>query len=89
MKKPVVLVVDDEPSARSMVIDFLKNRHDCDFYEASDRCALLREQCPNCQPIENFARGAKGNSFDKKVSNRVFFQLRAAKYCHCERFLVG
>lgn len=36
MKKPVVLVVDDEPNARSIVIDFLKNRYDCDFQEAEN-----------------------------------------------------
>lgn len=36
MRKPFVLVVDDEPGARSMVIDFLKERYDCEFNEARD-----------------------------------------------------
>jgi len=36
MKKPHVLVVDDEEEARSTIIDFLKDRYDCDFVEAGD-----------------------------------------------------
>lgn len=36
MNKPVVLVVDDEPDARSTIINFLKERFDCDFNEAKD-----------------------------------------------------
>ncbi len=36
MKKPVVLIVDDEPAARSIIAGFLKMRYDCDFKEASD-----------------------------------------------------
>ena len=36
MKKPVVLIVDDEPEARSALADFLKMRFDCSFKEASD-----------------------------------------------------
>lgn len=36
MKKPVVLVVDDETEARSTVINFLKERYDCEFSEAND-----------------------------------------------------
>lgn len=36
MRKPFVLVVDDEPDARSMVINFLKERHNCEFTEAKD-----------------------------------------------------
>lgn len=35
-KQPIVLVVDDENDARSVVINFLKKRHDCEFAEASD-----------------------------------------------------
>jgi two-component system response regulator HydG len=36
MKKPVVLIVDDEPEARSTIAGFLKMRFDCDFKEAVD-----------------------------------------------------
>jgi len=36
MKKPVVLVVDDEKDARSTIINFLDQRYDCDFKEAND-----------------------------------------------------
>ena len=36
MKKPIVLVVDDEKEARSTIINFLEVRYDCDFKEASD-----------------------------------------------------
>ncbi|MDP3790498.1 MAG: response regulator [Candidatus Omnitrophota bacterium] len=35
-KKPYILVVDDESDARSMVIDFLKERYECEFAEAKD-----------------------------------------------------
>jgi YesN/AraC family two-component response regulator len=35
-KKPFVLVVDDDKDARSIVVNFLKERHDCEFTEASD-----------------------------------------------------
>lgn len=35
-KKPFVLVVDDDKDARSIVVNFLKERHDCKFTEASD-----------------------------------------------------
>ena len=36
MKKPVILVVDDEADARSTIINFLNERYDCDFKEADD-----------------------------------------------------
>jgi len=36
MTKPVVLVVDDEKDARSMIINFLEGRFDCEFKEAVD-----------------------------------------------------
>ncbi len=36
MDKPVVLVVDDEVNARNMIIDFLEERFDCKFREATD-----------------------------------------------------
>ena len=36
MGKPFILVVDDEPGARSMIINFLKERYDCEFTEAKD-----------------------------------------------------
>lgn len=34
--KPVILVVDDEEEARSLIIDFLGRRYDCEFKEAAD-----------------------------------------------------
>jgi len=34
--KPVVLVVDDESEARSVIIDFLKDRYECEFFESED-----------------------------------------------------
>jgi len=34
--KPVILVVDDEAEARVMIINFLKDRFDCEFHEAKD-----------------------------------------------------
>jgi len=34
--KPVILVVDDENEAREMIINFLKDRFDCEFKEAKD-----------------------------------------------------
>ena len=36
MKKPFILVADDESGARSMMISFLKERFDCEFAEAKD-----------------------------------------------------
>jgi YesN/AraC family two-component response regulator len=36
MKKPVVLIVDDEPEARSTIAGFLKMRFNCDFKEVND-----------------------------------------------------
>lgn len=36
MKKPVVLIVDDEQGARSMIMNFLKERYDCEYAEAKD-----------------------------------------------------
>lgn len=36
MKIPVVLIVDDEKDARAMILNFLKERYDCEFYEAGD-----------------------------------------------------
>lgn len=36
MTKPVVLVVDDEINARNMIIDFLDERFECKFREATD-----------------------------------------------------
>lgn len=36
MRKPFILVVDDESGARSMVINFLKERYECEFTEAGD-----------------------------------------------------
>ncbi len=36
IKKPFVLVVDDDKDARSIIVDFLKERHDCEFTEAND-----------------------------------------------------
>ncbi|MBL7070943.1 MAG: response regulator [Candidatus Omnitrophica bacterium] len=36
MNKPVILVVDDESEARSVIITFLKDRYECDFFEAED-----------------------------------------------------
>lgn len=36
MKKPVVLIVDDEKDARSTILYFLNDRYDCDFEEAQD-----------------------------------------------------
>lgn len=36
MNKPVVLVVDDEVNVRNMIIDFLEERFDCKFREATD-----------------------------------------------------
>ena len=36
MNRPVVLVVDDEINARNMIIDFLEERFDCKFREATD-----------------------------------------------------
>ena len=34
--KPVILVVDDEAEARTMIINFLKDRFDCEFHETKD-----------------------------------------------------
>lgn len=42
MKKPVVLIVDDEPEARLAIADFMKLRFDCDFREANDGEEALR-----------------------------------------------
>jgi len=36
MKKPVVLIVDDEPEARSTIVNFMKMRYNCDFKEVGD-----------------------------------------------------
>jgi len=36
MSKPYILVVDDEIDARSTIINFLKDRFECDFREAKD-----------------------------------------------------
>lgn len=36
MNKPIVLVVDDEVNVRNMIIDFLEERFDCKFREATD-----------------------------------------------------
>jgi len=36
MSKPCVLVVDDEIDARSTIINFLKDRFECEFREAKD-----------------------------------------------------
>lgn len=36
MTKAVVLIVDDDPGARSTMLDFLSERFDCDFKEAGD-----------------------------------------------------
>jgi two-component system, response regulator YesN len=36
MKKPVILVVDDETEASSAMINFLKERYDCEFAQAQD-----------------------------------------------------
>lgn len=36
MNKPCILVVDDEIDARSTIINFLKERYDCEFREARD-----------------------------------------------------
>ena len=36
MNKPVVLIVDDEEGARSTILNFLKERYDCEFAEAKD-----------------------------------------------------
>ena len=34
--KPLILVVDDEEEARSVILDFLRPRYECDFKEAVD-----------------------------------------------------
>lgn len=36
MNKPCILVVDDEIDARSTIINFLKDRFECEFREAKD-----------------------------------------------------
>lgn len=36
MNRPTVLVADDEAGSRSTVINFLKERFDCQFFEAAD-----------------------------------------------------
>lgn len=36
MNKPTVLVVDDEVNARNLIIDFLEERFECKFREATD-----------------------------------------------------
>lgn len=36
MNRPVVLIVDDEEGARSTILNFLKERYDCEFTEAKD-----------------------------------------------------
>lgn len=36
INKPVILVVDDEEEARSLVRGFLALRYDCDFFEVDD-----------------------------------------------------
>lgn len=36
MNKPFVLIVDDEAGARDMLLNFLKERYDCEFAEAKD-----------------------------------------------------
>lgn len=41
MTKPVILVVDDEPDARSAIINYLDVRFDCDFKEAPDGDAAV------------------------------------------------
>jgi len=41
MIKPVILVVDDEPDARSTIISYLEARFDCDFKEAPDGDAAV------------------------------------------------
>lgn len=49
MRKPVVLIVDDEASARTMVIDFLKKRYECEFSEAKDgEVAINFLKCNPC-----------------------------------------
>ena len=42
MKKPVILVVDDEKDARSTLINFLNARFDCEFREAGDGDEAVR-----------------------------------------------
>lgn len=41
MKRPVVLIVDDEPEIRWTLLKFLKARFDCDFKEAADGDAAI------------------------------------------------
>jgi len=36
MKKPNILIVDDDKAARIALVDFLRGRHDCSFVEAAD-----------------------------------------------------
>jgi two-component system NtrC family response regulator len=36
MKRPIILVTDDEPGTRHNIINFLGNRYDCELIEASD-----------------------------------------------------
>lgn len=36
MNKPIVLIADDEAGARSTILNFLKERYDCEFAEAED-----------------------------------------------------
>ena len=42
MHKPVVLIVDDEPDARTTLNDFLSRRFDCEFYEVADGDEALK-----------------------------------------------
>lgn len=36
MRKPVILIVDDEADARSAIVSYLELRFDCDFNQAAD-----------------------------------------------------
>ncbi|MFH1878567.1 MAG: response regulator [Candidatus Omnitrophota bacterium] len=36
MRKPLILVVDDEKEVRSTIVEYLGLRYDCDFFEAEN-----------------------------------------------------
>ncbi|MCX5665878.1 MAG: response regulator [Candidatus Omnitrophica bacterium] len=52
MNRPVVLIVDDEEGARSTILNFLKERFDCEFAEAKDgEEAVNFVKCHPCHVI--------------------------------------
>jgi len=52
MNKPMVLIADDEAGARSTILNFLKERYNCEFAEARDgEEAVNFVKCHPCDVI--------------------------------------